>query len=139
MLSTRHWAQFFSGRPRPGLTPPAIASNIRRWVSRSLVVRCTAPANRRRRLRIVVSTLSHCAFLRALAYDIRWSVRYRRWKPMNLRRLWGAVRSLAKCSRPRAQVTHPYNRVSITSVCSRRTFNMNGASSIPYSSRLKPS
>ena len=40
---------------------------------------------------MVVSTLSHCAFLRALAYDMRWSVRCRRRKPMiRRRRLCGA-------------------------------------------------
>ena len=78
MSSTRHWAQFFPGRPRPGFTPPAIVPNITRWVSRSLAVRCPAPAKRRRRLRIAVSMLSHCAFLRALAYDMRWSLRCRR-------------------------------------------------------------
>ena len=82
--STRHWALLFSGRSRPGFTPAAIVPNITRWVSHSLLVRCTAPAKTRRRLRIVVQTLSHCAFLRALAYDIRWSVRCRRWKPMRL-------------------------------------------------------
>ena len=66
MSSTRHWAQFFFDRPRPGFTPPAIVPNFTRWVSRSLVVRCTAPAKRRRRLRIGVSTLSHCAFFESL-------------------------------------------------------------------------
>ena len=65
--STRHWAQLFSGRPRPGFTPPAIVPNITRRVNRSLVVRCAAPAKRgaapakrRRRLRIVVSPLILC-------------------------------------------------------------------------------
>ena len=81
-FSRRHWAQFFSGRPGPGFSPPAIVPNITRRVSRSLCVRCTPPAKRRRPLRIIVSTLSHCALLRALAYDMRWSVRCRRWKPM---------------------------------------------------------
>ena len=70
MSSARHWAQCYSGRPGPGFSPPANVPNITRWSSRSLVVRCTAPAKRRRRLRMVVSTLSHCAFLRALAYDM---------------------------------------------------------------------
>ena len=79
--STRHWARFFSGRPGPGF-PPAIVPNIVRRVSGSLCVRCTAHAKRRRRLQMVVSTLSRCAFVRALAYDMRWSVRGRRWKPM---------------------------------------------------------
>ena len=65
-------------RPRPVFTSPANAPNITRWVSRSLVVSCTAPAKRSRHLRMVVSTPSHCAFLRALAYDMRWSVRCRR-------------------------------------------------------------
>ena len=80
--STKHWVQFYSGRLGPGFSPPAIVPDITRRVSRSLCVRCTAPANRRRRLRMVVSTLSHGAFVRALAYDMRWSVRCRRWKPM---------------------------------------------------------
>ena len=78
MSSARHWAQFFSGRPHPGFTPPAIVPNMSRWSSRSLVVRCTAPAKSRRRLRVVVPMLSHCAFLRTLAYDMPWSVRCRR-------------------------------------------------------------
>ena len=65
--STKHWAQLFSGRSGPGFSPSAIVPNITRRVSRSLCVRCTPPANRRRRLRMVVSTLSHLAFLRALA------------------------------------------------------------------------
>ena len=39
MSSARHWAQFSSGRPRPGFTPPAIVPNITRWDSRSLVGR----------------------------------------------------------------------------------------------------
>ena len=60
-----------------------------RRVSRSLCVRCTPPADRRRRLRMVVPTLSLCAFLRAFAYDMRWSVRCRRWKPMIRRRTCG--------------------------------------------------
>ena len=114
--STRHWAQFFSGRPRPGFSTPAIVPNITRWVRRSLFVRCTAPAKRRRRLRMIVSTLWHCDFLRALAYDMRWSVSCRRWKPVTRRRnLCCGVRSSAKCSLPRVRVTHPYSRVSITS------------------------
>ena len=56
--------------PGPGFSPPAIVPTITRLVSRSGFARCTTPAKRRRRLRIVVSTLSHCAFLRALAYDM---------------------------------------------------------------------
>ena len=56
--SSRHWTQFFSGRPGPGFSPPGIVPNTTRWVSRSLVFRCTTPAKRRRRLRMVVSTLS---------------------------------------------------------------------------------
>ena len=60
MSSTRNWAQSLSGRPRPGNTPPAIVPNITLWVSRPSIVRCAAPAKRRRRLRIVVSTLTLC-------------------------------------------------------------------------------
>ena len=86
MSSARHWAQFFSGRPGSGFSPHQPSPNIIRWVGRSLVVRCTASAKRRRRLRMVVSTLSHCAFLRAFAYGMRWSVRCRRWPPMIRRR-----------------------------------------------------
>ena len=93
-LSIRHWAQFFSGRPSPGFSPPAIFPNITRRVGRSLCVRCTAPAKRRRRLRMVVSALSQCAFLRAVAYDMRWSERCQRWKSMIRRgNLYCAVRS----------------------------------------------
>ena len=61
--STGHWAEFFSGRPGPGLSPPAIVPNITRRVSRSLFSRCTAPPKGRdafcgwwsRRFRIVPS------------------------------------------------------------------------------------
>ena len=67
--STRHWGQIFSGRPGPGFAPPAIVPIIPRGVGRPLFFRRTAPANRRRLLRMVVSTLSHCAFFRVLAYD----------------------------------------------------------------------
>ena len=110
--STRHWSQFFSGQPGLGCSPPDTVPNITRRVNSSLCVRYMADANRRRRLRMVVSTLPHCAFLRALVYDIRWSVRCRRWKPMIRRRNpWCAVRSSAKCSLPRVRVTHPYSRV----------------------------
>ena len=42
--STRHLAQLFSGRPGPGFSPPAIVPNITRRGSRSLYVRCAAPA-----------------------------------------------------------------------------------------------
>ena len=58
--STRQQAQFFSGRRGPGFSPPAIVPNVTRRVSRSLCVRCTTPAKRRRRLRVIVSTLSPC-------------------------------------------------------------------------------
>ena len=61
MSSARLWAQYSSAQPRPGLTPRAIVPNVKRWVGRSLLIRCTAPAKRRRRLQLVVSTLSHCA------------------------------------------------------------------------------
>ena len=37
MSSARHWAQFFSGRPRPGFTQPVIVSYITPWVSPSLL------------------------------------------------------------------------------------------------------
>ena len=110
--STRHWAKFFSGRPGPGFSPPTNVPNIIRKVSHSLCVRCAAPANMRRGLLMAVSTLSHCAFLRALAYDMRWSVRSWRWKPMIRRRnLWCAVRRSAKCSLLRVHVTNPYCRI----------------------------
>ena len=114
--STRHGARFFSGRPGSGFSPPAIVPNITRRVNRSLCVHCRVPANRRRRLRMVVSTLSHCGFLRALAYDMSWFVRCRRWKPNTRRRnLRCAVRNSETCSLPSIHVTHPYSRVSITS------------------------
>ena len=107
---------------------------ITRRVSLSLCVRSTAPANRRRRLRMVVSTLS-CALLRALAYGMRWSVRCRRWKPMIRRRnLWCAIRSLAKCSLPRVHVTHPCEIGFDHLGFSMRNFRANGAASISYSS-----
>ena len=96
---TRYWAEVFSGGPGPGFSPPVVVPSITRRFSRSLVVRCTTPAKRRRHLCMVVSTLSNSAFLRALAYDMRWSVRCRRRKPMIRRTsLWCAVRGSAKCS-----------------------------------------
>ena len=78
MSSARHWAQSFSFRPGLGFSPSANAPSITRWVSRPLVVRCTAPGKTKRRWRMVVSTLSHFFFLRTLAYDMRLSVRCRR-------------------------------------------------------------
>ena len=41
-----------------------------------------------------------------------------------------------ECSWPRVQVTHSCSSVSITSALGMRTFRVNGASSISYSSRL---
>ena len=56
---------------------------------------------------MAVSTFSHCALLRALAYGMRWSVRCRRCKPMRRRRSWWcAVPRSAKCSWPRVDITH---------------------------------
>ena len=125
-IKNRNWDQFFSGRPGLGFSPPAVVPNSTRRVSRSLCVHCTPPAKRRRRLQMVVPTLSHCAFLRALAYDM-WSVRCRRWKPMvRKRNLWCGVRSSAKCYLPRVHVAHPYSS-SITSAFSMRNFRANGA------------
>ena len=51
------------------------------------------------------------------------------------KRLWCAVRSSVIRFWTRVQVTHPYSRLSITSVF-RRTIRVNGASSISCSSRL---
>ena len=134
--STRHWAQFFSGRPGPGFSPPAIVPNVIRRISRSLCLRCTPPAKGRRRLRMLVSTLSHCAFVRALAYDMRWSVRCRQWKPMIRRRnLWCAVRSSDSSCRGSTLRTRTAGFLS-PRPCSMRTFRANGAASISYSSRL---
>ena len=55
---------------------------------------------------------------------------------------WCTVRSLAKCptSAPRVHVTHPYNRVSITSAFNMRAFRLIGAVFLSYNSgpnRLK--
>ena len=49
MSSARHWAQSFSFRPGLGFSPSANAPSITRWVSRPLVVRCTAPGKTKRR------------------------------------------------------------------------------------------
>ena len=128
----------FSGQPGAGFSPPPIVQNITRWVGRSLCVQCPSPAKGRRRLRMLVLNLSYCDFLRAWAYDMKWPVRCRRWKPMiRWRNLWCAVRSPAKCYLPMVHVTHPYSRVSITSAFSIRTFRVNGAASMLRSSRLK--
>ena len=108
LMSARHWAQFFRSRPGPGCSPPAIVPNITRWVSRSFVGQpliCRPLYGSRKEEASFAggfSTLPHCAFLRALVYDMRWSVRCRRWKPMiHRRRMWCAGRSSAKCSWPR--------------------------------------
>ena len=134
--SARQWAQVFSGRPGPGFSPPAIVPKHHPMDPPLIVRPIYAPRKRRRRLQMVVSTISHWAFVRALAYDMRWSVRFWRWKPMTRkRRLWCAVRSSAKCSWPRVK-TNVQHRVPITSTFNRRTFRVNGSSFISYSSRL---
>ena len=106
----------------------------------SIVCRATAPAKKSRRLRMVVSMLSH-RLLEAFTYErVVQSVRCRRWKPMTRRRTWCADRSLAKCCALRVHVTHPYSRVSITSAFRIRTFRLSGAVVLSYNSgpnRLK--
>ena len=70
--------------------------------------------------------------------DMRWSMRCLRWKPMlRTRSLRCALWSSAKCSTPRVHVTRPYSSgVSTTSDFSMRTFSVNEAVSISYSSSL---
>ena len=136
MPHVSHRPYAFPRRPGSGLSPSAIVPNMTRRISR-LGLPCTAPAKGGRCLRIVASTLSHCAFLRALVYGMRWSVRCRRWKPVIRRRslrrtLWSA----AKCSTPRVHATRPYSSVSLTSAFSMQTFRGNGAVSVPRSSSL---
>ena len=58
---TRHWVQFFAGRPVPGLSRPPIVPIITGRVSLQIVVRCMAFADRSRHSRMVVSTSWHCA------------------------------------------------------------------------------
>ena len=89
--------QFDPARPDLGFSAPAIVPKTTRCVSRSSFVHCTPPANKSHSLRMVVRTLSHCVFLRALAYVTRWSVRYRRWKPVLRRRWWCSVRKQNMC------------------------------------------
>ena len=140
MPSPRHRAYVFPGRPGPGSYPLTIAPNITRRVSRSGFARCTAPAKRRRRLRTAVSTLSHWAFLRALAYVMRWLVRCRRWEVViRTGSLWCALWTTAKCSTPRVHVTHPYSSVPITSDFSTRIFTVNEAVSISHRFRVNRS
>ena len=68
--------------PGLGSSPPVIIANITRLGERPAFCRATAPAKKSRRLRMVVSMLSHHVFLRAFAYEgVVWSVRCRRWKP----------------------------------------------------------
>ena len=90
--SPRHWAQLFFWSAWSRILSNSFRSNITGRVSGSLFVYCTASAKRRCRVQMLVSKVSHCAFLRALAYDMKLSVRCRRWKPMIRRRNWGGVR-----------------------------------------------
>ena len=89
---------------------------------------------------MVISTLTHCAFLRALADDmIRWSMRCRRWKLM-VRTYEEVVVCRSELSKvlldkgprhtPVQQCLHHLAAFSM------RTFRVNGTSSISYSSRL---
>ena len=126
-----------SGLPSPGFSPPAVVPKIHPMGQPRIGRPLYGPAKSRRLFRMLVSMLSHYAFLRTLAYDMRWSVRCRRWNPMiRSRRLWCAVSS-AECP-GRESKSHPYSRVSITSTFSRRIFRVNGGSSIYRLTMLKP-
>ena len=140
MSSTRRRVHVFPGQLGPGFSPSAIVPNIAPRFNCSGFPRCTAPAKTRRSLRIVVSTLSQCAFFRALAYDMQLLVRCRRWKPMIRRRsLRCALWSTAKCSSPRVHFTHPYSSVSHHQGLGMRTFSVNEAVSISHSTSLNRS
>ena len=64
--SDRDWARLFLDRPGPAFSRPTTVPNITRRVSCSFFVRCTAPAKRRRRLRVIVSTLSDLLLVESL-------------------------------------------------------------------------
>ena len=103
--------------PGLGPTPLVIVPNITRGGSRPSFCRVMAPAKKSRRLRMVVSMLSHRVLLRTFAYErVVWSVRCRRCKLVTRRRTWCTVWSFAMCFALRVHVTHPYHSsVSITS------------------------
>ena len=137
MSSTRYQAHVFPLRPGPGLSPPAIVTNTTRRVSRSGFARCTTPANSRRRLRIVVSALSHRAFLRALAQDKRLPVRCSRWKPI-IRTKKQAVPTVEHSEVLHAESPRhtPMQQRFHHPGLNMRTFSMNEAVSTSYSSSL---
>ena len=106
--SSRHICQLFDCPPGLRSSPPTFPS-ITRLGDRPCFCRATAPAKKSRRLRMVVSMLSHCVLLRAFAHERVSSVRCRRRKLMARRRTrWGADRSLAKFITLRVHVAHPY-------------------------------
>ena len=73
--STMHLRQVLSCEPGLGFSPPAIVPNITRLSNRSLLYRAKAPAEKSRRLRMVVSMFSQRVILRAFAYErVVWSV-----------------------------------------------------------------
>ena len=89
-----------SSRPRQGiLLPLAKLLCSMAFGRRSGCWRSRKPANRSRRRRIVVSTLSHPVMARVAAYDSGWSERWLFWKPTHCRRRrWCWLRS-RPCSR----------------------------------------
>ena len=69
--SLKLFCQCCAGWPGPGSSPPSsLPANNSRFGSRLSPCLAKAPANRRRRWRIVAYTLRLTVFLRALAYDI---------------------------------------------------------------------
>ena len=67
--SSRHLYQLFGCPPGPRPSPTVIFLSITRLGNRPTFCRATPPATKSRRLRMVVSMLSHRVFLRAFAYE----------------------------------------------------------------------
>ena len=98
--------------------------------------RFAAPRRRKktRRLRMVISMLSHRVVLMAFANEgVVWPVCCRLWKLITCRRTWCCADwNVDKCFSLSVHVTHPYSRVSSTPTFLKRTFTLSGAVVISY-------
>ena len=131
--STKHLCRVFGCPPGLRPSPPVIIANITRLGNHPLLCRTTAPAKKSRRLRLVVSMLSHRVFLSAFAYERVFAVGTLSVLKANNPTgglWWCTVQSLAKCSTPRVHVTHPHNRVSATAAFNMRILRL------PYTTNL---
>ena len=110
----------FSGRLRRCLLLPLTRLPCRKALGRRWSCwRSRKPANRSRRCRMVVSTLSHPVMARVAAYDNGWSEHWRFRKPTHRRRSrWFWVRRRPYSRDSSVQVLHPYSMASLTSASS---------------------